>query len=284
MLIRSRLARARLPLAGRWRLPPGVIRLPGYLTVPDDAPGIVVFVHGNGSSRYSPRNRYVARILNDAGLGTLLFDLLTPGEEAARANVFDVGLLAGRLAEVTHWLRAQPAASRAPIGYFGASTGTAAALAAAAEPGTDIGAVVSRGGRPDLAGPRPGTPCSSETAPRLALTSPILISASTSRYSARARWSASSASPARATPLAARQLQDGPLLVNVLFGDHSRRSRSTRRQFWDAGNGMSGKLPSQLLQGNCGPWTGDRVAMTWERTRPGRKSEEGPCPIARSVR
>ena len=132
----------------------GVIRLPGYLTVPEDAPGIVVFVHGSGSSRHSPRNRHIARILNDAGLGTLLFDLLTPGEEAARANVFDIGLLAGRLAEVTHWLRAQPAASRAPIGYLGASTGAAAALAAAAEPGTDIGAVVSRGGRPDLAGPR----------------------------------------------------------------------------------------------------------------------------------
>jgi putative phosphoribosyl transferase len=132
----------------------GAVRLPGYLTVPEDAPGIVVFVHGSGSSRHSPRNRYVARILNDGGLGTLLFDLLTPDEEAARANVFDIGLLAGRLAEVTHWLRAQSAASRAPIGYFGARTGAAAALAAAAEPGTDIGAVVSRGGRPDLAGTR----------------------------------------------------------------------------------------------------------------------------------
>ncbi len=136
----------------------GVIRLPGYLTVPEDAPGIVVFVHGSGSSRHSPRNRHVARILNDAGLGTLLFDLLTPEEEAARANVFDIGLLADRLAEVTHWLRAQPAASQAPIGYFGASTGAAAALAAAAEPGTDIGAVVSSGGRPDLASRRLAAP------------------------------------------------------------------------------------------------------------------------------
>ena len=132
----------------------GVVRLAGYLTVPENAPGIVVFAHGSGSSRHSPRNRYVAGVLNDAGLGTLLFDLLTPGEEADRANVFDIGLLAGRLAEVTSWLRAQPRAAHAAIGYFGASTGAAAALWAAAEPGAGIAAVVSRGGRPDLARPR----------------------------------------------------------------------------------------------------------------------------------
>ncbi len=94
----------------------GVIRLPGYLTVPAGAPGIVVFVHGSGSSRYSPRNRHVARVLNQAGLGTLLFDLLTPEEEAARANVFGIGLLAGWLAEVTRWLRAQPAARQTAVG------------------------------------------------------------------------------------------------------------------------------------------------------------------------
>jgi len=132
----------------------GVVRLAGYLTVPENAPGIVVFAHGSGSSRHSPRNRYVAGVLNDAGLGTLLFDLLTPEEEADRANVFDIGLLAGRLAEVTRWLRAQPRAAHAAIGYFGASTGAAAALWAAAGPGAGIAAVVSRGGRPDLARPR----------------------------------------------------------------------------------------------------------------------------------
>ena len=114
----------------------------------------MVFAHGSGSSRHSRRNRYVAGVLNKAGLGTLLFDLLTPEEELDRANVFDIGLLARRLVQVTGWLRAQPRAAQAAIGYFGASTGAAAALAAAAEPGTDIAAVVSRGGRPDLARPR----------------------------------------------------------------------------------------------------------------------------------
>ena len=132
----------------------GVVRLAGYLAVPENARGIVVFVHGSGSSRHSPRNRYVAGVLNDAGLGTLLFDLLTPEEELDRANVFDIGLLARRLVEVTGWLRAQPRAAGAAVGYFGASTGAAAALRAAAEPGAGIAAVVSRGGRPDLARPR----------------------------------------------------------------------------------------------------------------------------------
>src|SRR5206468_4440620 len=132
----------------------GGVRLAGYLTVPEGGPGIVVFAHGSGSSRHSPRNRYVAGVLNDAGLGTLLFDLLTAEEEADRANVFDIGLLAGRLAEVTRWLRSQPRAAGAAAGYFGASTGAAAALWAAAEPGAGIAAVVSRGGRPDLARPR----------------------------------------------------------------------------------------------------------------------------------
>ncbi len=132
----------------------GLVRLAGYLTVPEQAPGIVVFAHGSGSSRHSPRNRYVASMLNQAGLGTLLFDLLTPEEERDRANVFDIGLLAGRLTEVTSWLPTQPRAAHAAVGYFGASTGAAAALWAAAEPGSDIAAVVSRGGRPDLARPR----------------------------------------------------------------------------------------------------------------------------------
>jgi alpha-beta hydrolase superfamily lysophospholipase len=130
----------------------GTARLGGHLTIPEDAAGIVVFAHGSGSSRHSPRNRYVASVLNEAGLGTLLFDLLTPAEEHDRANVFDIDLLAHRLVAVTAWLRHQADAAGASIGYFGASTGAAAALCAAAEPDADIAAVVSRGGRPDLAG------------------------------------------------------------------------------------------------------------------------------------
>lgn len=126
----------------------------GDLIVPDAAQGVVVFVHGSGSSRLSPRNRYVARVLNQAGLGTLLFDLLTPEEEADRANVFDIGLLADRLLRRTGWVREQEEAAGLPIGYFGASTGAAAALWAAAEPANTIAAIVSRGGRPDLAGDR----------------------------------------------------------------------------------------------------------------------------------
>ena len=132
----------------------GTERLAGYLSVPDGAAGIVVFAHGSGSSRHSPRNRLVATALADARLGTLLFDLLTPAEEADRANVFDIALLARRLTEVTAWLRTQPPVKGAEVGYFGASTGAAAALWAAAEPGANIVAVVSRGGRPDLAGHR----------------------------------------------------------------------------------------------------------------------------------
>ncbi|NUP01929.1 MAG: alpha/beta hydrolase [Nonomuraea sp.] len=126
----------------------------GDLVVPDAARGVVVFVHGSGSSRLSPRNRYVAEELNRAGLGTLLFDLLSPEEEADRANVFDIALLAGRLLERTAWVREQEEAAGLPIGYFGASTGAAAALWAAAEPDNEIAAIVSRGGRPDLAGGR----------------------------------------------------------------------------------------------------------------------------------
>lgn len=132
----------------------GPVTLPGHLVVPDGAPGVVLFAHGSGSSRHSPRNRYVAGVLSAAGIGTLLFDLLTPPEERDRANVFDIGLLAGRLAGATRWLRGQPGLADVPIGYFGASTGAGAALWAATEPGTEVAAVVSRGGRPDLAAPR----------------------------------------------------------------------------------------------------------------------------------
>jgi putative phosphoribosyl transferase len=132
----------------------GALELPGHLTLPEDATGVVVFVHGSGSSRHSPRNRFVASVLNQAVLGTLLFDLLTTDEEADRANVFDIGLLADRLTRVTAWLRGQPWAHDLAIGWFGASTGAGAALWAAAEPGADVAAIVSRGGRPDLAGDR----------------------------------------------------------------------------------------------------------------------------------
>ena len=134
----------------------GPVRLGGHLTLPAGARGVVVFAHGSGSSRHSPRNRYVASVLVRAGLGALLFDLLTDAEERHRANVFDIELLAGRLADATHWLRARPDAAGLPVGYFGASTGAAAALWAAAEPDVDVAAVVSRGGRPDLAGARLG--------------------------------------------------------------------------------------------------------------------------------
>ncbi|MHC0430661.1 alpha/beta family hydrolase [Streptomyces sp. O3] len=134
------------------------VRLAGDLALPDGARAVVMFAHGSGSSRHSPRNRSVAAALRDAGLGTLLFDLLTPPEEADRANVFDIDTLADRLTGATRWLRRRLAL---PIGYFGASTGAAAALRAAADDadtagGAAVGAVVSRGGRPDLAAPRLG--------------------------------------------------------------------------------------------------------------------------------
>jgi dienelactone hydrolase len=132
----------------------GPARLAGQLRVPEAAKGVVVFVHGSGSSRHSPRNQFVARVLNRAGLGTLLFDLLTPEEERDRANVFDIGLLGARLVGVTRWVETQPEVQGRAIGYFGASTGAGAALWAAAEPGVNVAAVVSRGGRPDLAGAR----------------------------------------------------------------------------------------------------------------------------------
>ena len=133
----------------------GRARLPGSLVIPPGADGLVVFVQGSGSSRHSPRNQFVAAGLNRAGLGTLLVDLLTPDEELSRANVFNVALLAARLTAITRWLRDQPGTAAVPVGYFGASTGTAAALAAAtATPRLPITAIVSRSGRPDLVGGR----------------------------------------------------------------------------------------------------------------------------------
>jgi predicted phosphoribosyltransferase/dienelactone hydrolase len=136
---------------------PGVV-LAGDLTAParGEARGVIAFAHGSGSSRLSPRNRQVAVALNEAGLATLLFDLLTPEEEVDRANVFDIPLLARRLVAATRWLRRQPETARLALGYFGASTGSAAALIAAAELRAGVSAVVSRGGRPDLAEPRLG--------------------------------------------------------------------------------------------------------------------------------
>ncbi len=137
----------RLPAAG------GIV-LPGELAVPVAPAGVVAFAHGSGSSRHSPRNLAVARTLNDAGLATFLFDLLTDEEAADRAMVFDIGLLADRLVTATRWLQRDPDVGGSPLGYFGASTGAAAALCAAADLGVDIAAVVSRGGRPDLAAER----------------------------------------------------------------------------------------------------------------------------------
>jgi putative phosphoribosyl transferase len=131
-------------------IPP--IGLAGTLRIPADARALVAFAHGSGSSRLSPRNMKVAEGLNGHGLATLLFDLLTEQEEEDRANVFDIGLLATRLADAVVWLCQEAVGARFPIGLFGASTGAAAALVAAAGLGGRIGAVVSRGGRPDLAG------------------------------------------------------------------------------------------------------------------------------------
>jgi putative phosphoribosyl transferase len=136
------------------QVPAGALRLQGDLALPGTPLGVVLFAHGSGSSRLSPRNRYVAERLNRAGLATLLLDLLTPAEETDRANVFDVPLLAARLAHATRWLRDRPETASLVLGTFGASTGAAAALWAAAEPEAQVAAVVSRGGRPDLAAAR----------------------------------------------------------------------------------------------------------------------------------
>lgn len=129
----------------------GSLRLPGFLTLPNNARGVVIFAHGSGSSRFSERNRMIAESLRHVGVGSLLFDLLTQEEEWDRRNVFDIELLAERLDDAKNWVRQYPDAIGLPIGYFGASTGAAAAIVAAANAPVDIRAVVSRGGRPDLA-------------------------------------------------------------------------------------------------------------------------------------
>src|SRR5438445_9856371 len=139
------------------RVAAGPVILDGDLSLPEGARGIVLFAHGSGSSRLSPRNRHVARLLNQAKLATLLVDLLTAEEEAVDLRTaqlrFDIGLLAERLVGITDWLTQMPEARQLRLGYFGASTGAGAALVAAAQRPEAVGAVVSRGGRPDLAGP-----------------------------------------------------------------------------------------------------------------------------------
>ena len=142
-------------------IPAGGAALAGDLSIPTDARGIVVFAHGSGSSRHSPRNRFVADTLRAGGLATLLMDLLTEAEEAEDVRTlalrFDIGLLARRLVAATDWLAQQPDTATLPVGYFGASTGAGAALVAAAERPAAVAAIVSRGGRPDLAGPSLGS-------------------------------------------------------------------------------------------------------------------------------
>lgn len=149
-----RLHRVRIIDAGEVEIPSGAMVLRGSLNLPVRCEGIVVFAHGSGSSRHSPRNRFVASVLQRAGLGTLLLDLLTPAEEVDRENVFDIALLARRLMAGARWLGKKDETSSSRVGYFGASAGAGAALWAAAEAYARIAAIVSRGGRPDLAGPR----------------------------------------------------------------------------------------------------------------------------------
>jgi putative phosphoribosyl transferase len=137
-------------------LPVGRDEIQGDLQIPEKSKALIVFAHGSGSSRNSPRNRYVADLLNEAGMATLLIDLLTPSEELVDFQTgklrFDIDLLSERLLTITHWLRGQSATEHLRIGYFGASTGAAAALVAAAKDADNVEAIVSRGGRPDMAG------------------------------------------------------------------------------------------------------------------------------------
>lgn len=147
-------------------IPAGTATVEGMLEIPEPAVGLVLFAHGSGSSRHSPRNNYVARVLRDAGVGTLLTDLLTPDEDRDYSRRFDIGLLTRRLLDAADWAAEQDATKHLPLGFFGASTGAAAALEAAARLGTATRAVVSRGGRPDLASEQA---LASVTAPTLLL-------------------------------------------------------------------------------------------------------------------
>lgn len=132
-------------------IPVDSVTLEGVLDLPQGAQAVIIFAHGSGSSRHSPRNKFVAQVLRDAGMGTLLFDLLTREEDTIYENRFDIALLTSRLKAATLWLRERPQTRKLSTGYFGASTGAAAAIRAAAELGASIGAIVSRGGRPDMA-------------------------------------------------------------------------------------------------------------------------------------
>ena len=147
-------------------IPADTVTVEGMLEIPERASGLVLFAHGSGSSRHSPRNNYVAGVLRQAGIGTLLMDLLTPEEDLDYAQRFDIGLLTQRLLAAADWVGAQESTRNLPLGFFGASTGAAAALEAAALLGQDVKAVVSRGGRPDLASRQALT---SVTAPTLLL-------------------------------------------------------------------------------------------------------------------
>jgi dienelactone hydrolase len=132
-------------------IPVDSVVLEGSLDIPRGTQALIIFAHGSGSSRHSKRNKYIAQVLSEVGLGTLLFDLLTKEEDMIYENRFDIPLLAKRLSSVTRWVKERPQTKNLRIGYFGASTGAAAALIAAAEPSSEAGAIVSRGGRPDLA-------------------------------------------------------------------------------------------------------------------------------------
>jgi len=140
-----------MSLSSLVHIPAGPVTLEGMLEIPEPAVGLVLFAHGSGSSRLSPRNNYVAGVLRQAGIGTLLMDLLTPVEDRDYDRRFDIALLTQRLLDAARWVVSQPVTRELPLGFFGASTGAAAALEAAAILGPDARAVVSRGGRPDLA-------------------------------------------------------------------------------------------------------------------------------------
>lgn len=155
-----------MSLAALVKIPAGTATLEGMLEIPQDAVGLVLFAHGSGSSRHSPRNNYVAGVLRNAGVGTLLIDLLTPEEDRDYARRFDIALLTQRLLDAARWVVSQAATRELSLGFFGASTGAAAALEAAAMLGPEARAVVSRGGRPDLASPHA---LASVTAPTLLL-------------------------------------------------------------------------------------------------------------------
>nr|BFE67153.1 dienelactone hydrolase family protein [Actinoplanes digitatis] len=208
------------------------VELDGDLRLPDQAGGLVLFAHGSGSSRHSPRNRAVAEALNAGGLATLLVDLLTGAEDEDDARTrrlrFDIGLLADRLVGIIDWLRARPGTATLPIGLFGASTGAAAALVAAAARPDAVRAVVSRGGRPDLAGPA----LAEVTAPTLLIVG--ACDAEVRDLNERARNYLRAPTELRIIPTATHLFEEPGTLEQVAeyagrwFGDHLLRDRRTR--------------------------------------------------------